>query len=138
MRAGAAKLICHNNFALVRAASALATRSARVGRVHRTMTECSAALPRQATDVWSAESIHGGGQAFKKNILLMPNNWDKYDPFLMAAEDWIKVLPPTTVSYITILLYDVHCSGCCATGLKGRKLGPTYKYKMQQEFLVIC
>eukprot|EP00898_Chlorokybus_atmophyticus_P000702 jgi/Chlat1/1632/Chrsp127S01890 len=30
------------------------------------------------------------GQAFKKNIVLFPGNWELYDPFLMMAEDWMQ------------------------------------------------
>eukprot|EP00047_Mylnosiga_fluctuans_P019213 m.80193 g.80193 ORF g.80193 m.80193 type:complete len:291 (-) comp8028_c0_seq2:153-1025(-) len=40
--------------------------------------------------VWDAADAPGGGQAFKKKIVLMPGHFAEYDPFLLMAEDWMQ------------------------------------------------
>eukprot|EP00741_Cyanophora_paradoxa_P012429 tig00020610_g12008.t1 len=48
------------------------------------------AAERVATHESKAQEIPDGVQAFKKNIILMPGQWELHDPFLMMAEDWIR------------------------------------------------
>jgi len=45
---------------------------------------------RQFVDKASVLSMGPDGQALKKNIILMPGHWAKYDPFLLMAEDWFS------------------------------------------------
>jgi len=48
------------------------------------------ATQREVSEKHGIQSFGPDGQSFKKNLILTPGKWTKYDPFLLMAEDWFS------------------------------------------------
>lgn len=79
------------------------------------------ALHPRACQAWPVRPFPGGGQAYKKNLVLSPGHFAEYDPFLMMAEDWMqepggfREHPHRGFETVTIVLDGA----CCHADSKG-------------------